>query len=367
MKSQSLTLALVLSAALLPGIAQASPKSSAKSSIRLAQGLTQQQVSAPEIDNFTVNSVAQLTPGTELLFTLQGTPNSNATLTIGNLVTNIPMREVEPGVYQGRYTIRNQDQISENTVVRANLQRGDRFSSVRLQQPLTTNTASNSNTSTTNPSTGSNTGNQGNQSLRIDQFTMQPVQQLDPGTELTFTLVGTPNATATYSIEGVATNLPMQEVSSGTYRATYVIRRQDTFPANTNVVANLQANGQSVRAQLAQGLTANSSGNTNTTTQLPLEVTSPTNNSRVSGTVEVTGRSAPNATINVNVQATNSLAGIVGLNRTIVDRSIQTDAQGNFNFTFQPNISIPGTRYEVSLSAVNGEQTKKETLVLYQQ
>lgn len=325
-----------------------------------ARVIAQQNASAPQIDSFTANSVNQLTPGTELTFTLQGTPNARASLTIGNTARNLPMREVEPGVYEGRYVIRTTDSLTADTAVRANLQRGDQVTSARLSQPLIAATG-------TNTAQNTQSGNSSTQSLAIDRFTVQPVQQLEPGTVLNFNLTGTPNAKATYSIEGVTYNQPMQEVSSGNYQGQYVIRRQDDFTnANNRVTASLQSGNQIVRAQLDQNLA--NSGTTNTsTTQLPLEVLSPENNSRVRGTVEVRGRSLPNTTVAVNVQASTSLAGIVGLDRNILNRTVSTDAQGNFSFSFRPTLTVPGTRYEVSLSATNGNQKNEETLVLIQQ
>ncbi|NJN87030.1 MAG: hypothetical protein HC881_12965, partial [Leptolyngbyaceae cyanobacterium SL_7_1] len=53
-----------------------------------------QQADAPQIDDFSVVPVDALAPGTELVFTLQGTPGARATLTLGNIATNLPMREV---------------------------------------------------------------------------------------------------------------------------------------------------------------------------------------------------------------------------------------------------------------------------------
>lgn len=333
----------------MPGLVQAN--------LQVPTLMAQQSGEAPEIDSFTVNQVNQLVPGTELVFTVQGTPGSIATVTIANVVTNLPLQQTQPGVYEGRYTIRNQDRFTATTSVRANLQQNGRISSVRLQQPLIASTSVNS------PATGSSP----TQAVSIDRFTAQPVQQLEPGTELSFTLVGTPGARATFSIEGVAVNQPMPETANGTYSGRYVIRRQDYFPASgVNVVASLQSNEQTVRAQLDQKLTA-SNGSATTTTQLPLEVISPQANSRVSGVVEVRGRSAPSATVNVNVQATTSLAGLVGINRTLLEQNVQTNAQGEFRFTFRPSISVPGTRYQVNLRATQGNQTSEQTLVLIQQ
>ncbi|UBF30683.1 hypothetical protein K9N68_36590 (plasmid) [Kovacikia minuta CCNUW1] len=85
----------------------------AQAQLKPAALLVQQSTAAPQIDSFRVNPVSQLSPGTELVFTLQGTPNAQAMLTIGTTARNLPMREVEPGYYEGRYTIRIQDQLTE--------------------------------------------------------------------------------------------------------------------------------------------------------------------------------------------------------------------------------------------------------------
>lgn len=337
-----------------PAFAQFQPKSFSL--------LAQQQKTAPSIDSFTVAPVNQLSPGTELVFTLQGTPKSRATLTIGNAVYNLPLRETELGYYEGRYTIRNQDRITKNTSVRANLRLNGQVSSMRLQDPLiTTSTNSNSNRRSNNNTSTTD------QSVVIDRFTVQPVSQLEPGTDLNFTLVGTPNSRATFSIEGVAYNQPMKETSEGNYQGRYVLRRQDDIPSSgTTVTASLKSKGQVVRAHLDQSLLASNSTNASNN-PLPLQILSPQNNSSVNGTIEVRGRSAPNATINVNVQAMTSLGGLVGFNQNVFNRSLKADSQGYFTFTFSPTLSIPGTHYKVDLDSTQGNQTNKEILVLIQQ
>ena len=244
------TTCLVLGIAAVPGLTQTSVPT------------VQQPVpveAAPEIDSFSVEPIAQLTPGNELLFVLEGTPQAQASFTISGVASNLTMREIEPGIYRGRYTIRSGDPITASTIVRANLSRGDQLSSTRLQNSLVSSTAT---TQTGTAQTGT--------------------------------------------------------AQSGT-----------------------------------------------TASQMPLTILSPAPNTRIKGSVEVTGHSAPQTTINVKVKANNSFAGVVGINRDVFDRDIQTDAQGNFKFDFQSTIGIPGTRYEMSLTAANGSQP--QTLVLIQQ
>ncbi|HEY9905976.1 MAG TPA: hypothetical protein V6D18_00035 [Thermosynechococcaceae cyanobacterium] len=361
----STTIALAVASSLLGEVAQAKPEAATTAqqttqqiAQQVAQQVAQQTADAPQIDRFSVSSFDRLTPGTELVFTLEGTPGSRATLTVGSLARNLPMRETEPGVYEGRYTVRSQDQITQDTIVRGNLQRGNQTASVRLQQALVPSAAQ------VNPTQPVQSGNS---VLTIERFTAQPVQSLEPGTELKFTLTGTPRAAATFSIDGVTFDQPLQETTSGTYEGRYVIRRQDDFSKvnNTAITANLRLNNQAVRSRLDQALVAGT-GTSTPSDQLALEILSPQANTRVRGAVEVKGRSAPNATIAVNVRAANSLAGLIGFDQNILTRTIEADAQGNFTLSFRSPVSVPGTRYDISFNATKGTQTKQETLVLYQ-
>lgn len=308
-----------------------------------------QNTAAPQIESFRVEPVEELTPGSELVFTLEGTPKAKVTMTIQNVASNIPMREVRAGYYEARYTIKSQDRISDNTAIRANLQQGKRGANATLEESLVAGESDNS--------------SQG-ESLSINQFTVQNVENLEPGTELVFTLSGTPDANATYSIEGITYDQPMREVSEGRYEGRYVIRRQDAFPTSgMKATASLKEGEQVVRARLDRDL---STSNASSREELPLEIISPNNNSQVGDTVEVRGRSAPNATVTVNVTAKNNVLGVVGLDRNVASRTVEADSQGNFSFSFKPSGVVPGTRYEISFSASKGQQTKQETLVLVQ-
>lgn len=313
-----------------------------------------QSTSTPRISSFSVEPVDDLSPGRELVFSVEGTPKATVTMTIGKVARNIPMREVRPGYYEARYTIRQQDRITEETAIQANLQKGNRGATARLQDSLiaTDDFESEDNSA---------------QGLAIDRFTAQNVENLEPGTELVFTLNGTPKANATFSIDGVTYDQPMREVSAGRYEGRYVIRRQDAFASSgTQVTASLEKGERVVRARLDKNLVASNNSSTSSSAELPLEIISPNNNSQVADMVEVVGKSEPGSTVSINVTAKNSLAGVVGLDRSIYNQSVQADSQGNFRFSFKPSNLIPGTRYEISLSASKGTKTTQESLVLVQ-
>ncbi|MCL5802112.1 MAG: hypothetical protein M1283_06335 [Gammaproteobacteria bacterium] len=218
-------LALFVSAVIAPGLAQAAP------------------VVKPQIDSFEVDAVERLEAGTDLVFTLEGTPDSKATLRITGVKRIISMQEIEPGIYEAEYTIKLKDRLTANTVVRASLRRGKRVATAKLDQPLMIAKAAP--VATPKPVLPV-----------IEQFRMVPVQEMDPGTELKFTLKGTPNAKVGFAIEGVAENLPLVEApaGSGVYEGRYTIRRNDNFPQGVNIsaTATLVLGEQSAHARLEQ-------------------------------------------------------------------------------------------------------------------
>ncbi len=417
-------------------------------------------VPAPVINSFSVEPVESLTAGNDLIFTVTGTPGGKASVRIRGVTRTINLNEVDPGEYEGEYTIRSHDKITAKSTIRATLRKkGMSSRRTPLDEPLVVTSAS------TVPATSSTpTPTQG--PLSIELFTLTPVDAIEPGTDLNFKLTGTPRAKASFTIEGVISNTPMTETTAGSrvYEARYTIRRQDNFPPGVKITGTLTQGSETVSKRLDQPLVKDndppliknlvpqnnelvaaqsrlfisasfddgagsgvdprsvliklngrditsqavitpgffsyqpssslSLGNhqvevsakdlagqsvrtnwrfevvsSNVPTRLPLEITSPANNAQISGSVpvEVRGRSAPNIDIKVQVNATASLAGLFGINQDILNSTVRTDAQGNFSFNFQPRFAVPGTRYEVKLSASDGNQTREQTLVLFPQ
>ena len=412
----------------------------------------------PEISDFSIVAQQPLTPGTDIDFTLEGTPRGQASVRLSGVKKNIILSEVSSGVYEGTYTISRRDQLGTQPTARAMLRL--RGMTTISTQALAASVAGappvivpQSVAPPVKPPVAA--------LPVIERFAVIPVARIEPGAELRFAATGTPGARALLTIDGVVRDLVMSEVRPGNYEGAYTIRRNDNFPASLNITMTLEANGQVSRSRLNQALLVDArpptiknlsprnnevvSGNPisvsatfddmggvgvdpktvklmiggrdqtrsasitpqfmtwrgdlpagtypvevtaadnagNAVRQnwsfvvaglqapvaaLPLDITSPANNAQVpAGVIEVRGRTAPDTKVDVQVQAIAALAGIFGINQQIFNQSIRSDAAGNFSFRFQPQIPVPGARYESTITATRGDQTREVRLVLFQQ
>jgi len=71
-----------------------------------------------------------------LHFTLYGTPDGRANLSIKGVKGKILLPEVNKGEYSGSYTIRNRDKIASRSAVTANLAIGESFTRVTLGKAM---------------------------------------------------------------------------------------------------------------------------------------------------------------------------------------------------------------------------------------
>ncbi|MDP2857301.1 MAG: copper amine oxidase N-terminal domain-containing protein [Bacillota bacterium] len=70
-----------------------------------------------QITSFSHNATAPLRAGSRLTVTLRGTPGGTASFDIFGVDSDVAMRQVSPGVYQGIYTVRTQDNVGTAVVV----------------------------------------------------------------------------------------------------------------------------------------------------------------------------------------------------------------------------------------------------------
>jgi hypothetical protein len=89
-----------------------------------------------QVEEFDVEQVPQLSSGARLKFSLYGTLGAEATLQIEGAQRVLRLREVQPGMYEGTYTIDAQDQIRPDARVTAVLRRGNQVAASVLEEPL---------------------------------------------------------------------------------------------------------------------------------------------------------------------------------------------------------------------------------------
>jgi hypothetical protein len=95
-----------------------------------------QPPSAPRVDGFDVEQVSALVPGTQLNFSVFGSTGATALLQIEGARYPVVLAEVQPGVYEGSYTIEAQDQIAADSRVTAELSMRDKVARSVLAEPL---------------------------------------------------------------------------------------------------------------------------------------------------------------------------------------------------------------------------------------
>jgi hypothetical protein len=311
---------------------------------------------AQQINALNVNADSGVAPGSTLHFTLEGTPRSQAQLTLNDGRLVVAMRETARGVYRGSYTVKRSDNIDPQGLIRTKLTTGNRWVATNFTYPS-------SFLASVQPQAPA-------VAARINRFEARPDGAMEPGGTVRFVLNGAPGGQASMNIPGVARNIALNEQRPGVYRGSYTIRRGDNLQAFSSAAATLRVGNNAVSANLTEPLNVNTNSmGAAPSTVLPLQVLSHNNNGTIdTGLAQVRGRTAPNATVRVRVDAVPPLIGQrLGVAQQLVNTSVRADANGEFVFSFDPrSLPIPGTRYEVTLNADDGRQTAESKLTLTQ-
>ncbi len=207
-------------------------------------------VAAPRIDGFDVEPASRLTAGNDLIFTLYGSPGGTAAVRINGVVDRFPLEEVEAGVYEGTYTIKRRDRITAEAMVTANLRVGNRIATDILDESLLAGAVSRSDAKRAADAAALAA------IPRINRFEVDPVSRLNSGTDLFFSLSGSPGGKASVRINGVKGKLSMEEVAAGVYEGTYTIKDRDRISANSVTTATLRRSDREASAILGQSLLA---------------------------------------------------------------------------------------------------------------
>ncbi len=190
------------------------------------------------VDSFGVNQLQALQPGSELAFSLSGTPGASIVLTMAGATGDVPMSEVRPGTYQGAYTVRLRDRMSAASLVTAQITKDGQTSSVYLDQSMVRGARS-----PAPPPVA-----------RITKFTVSAPERTRPGDVLVFSLLGQPAGKAHVSVEGVADSIALTEVRRGVYEGRYTVRRDDDVSRDLVATGFLLLNRQEVSQRFERRL-----------------------------------------------------------------------------------------------------------------
>ena len=310
--------------------------------------------SSMAIERFVMRPMGRIEPGRELRFRLVGTPGADAWLDIPGVIRGVDLEEVRPGVYEGRYTVRRRDDAAAFGRAVATLRNGNQRATARVdlrgrdedfgQAPAGRDDRAPLITDLT-PANGERIGERGRTHISA--------HLADEGSGI--------------DRDSVHLRLNGRDVGPDVRVSESEIHyRADLDPGR--YTAELTVRDRAGNAT-TKAWTFDVMPDRVGTGPLPLTVTNYRDNAVVdaNGNLAIQGRTAPFANVRVQVESVANVAGVLGLSQPVADQTVQADRNGNFGVNLNPRgLPIPGTRYDVRLTATSGNQTAEERLTLIQ-
>ena len=293
------------------------------------------------IERFQAMGLERVEPGSELRFSLEGPPGAVAFVDLPGINNNVPLREVRPGRYEGSYTIRRSDNMDFSAPVVATLRAGDRTVTANIAAPQVAGDNRPPAIVNMSPREGDTVAG-GPFTVVSGNFADRRGSGVDPNS-VRILLSGR-------NVTGGAQITP----ESFSYRAPLPPGRH-----TVDVTARDRA-GNTVRRNWSFEVAGGPAN-------VQIQVLSHSNNGQVDGNgTHVRGRTSPFASVNVRVDAVPPVVGQFGVAQQVFSRTLQADANGNFDFTFNSPFPVPGTRYDISMVASKADVTHEARLVLFQ-
>lgn len=313
------------------------------------QAPVQVQARAPgprmAIERFFIRSSGPVEAGRELRFRLVGAPGGDARMDIPGVVQGVDLRETRPGEYEGTYTVRRRDDPEAFRTAVATLERGDDRVTARLQ------------------------------------FNQPPqITDLLPANGDRVTARGRTHIAARITDEGGAVDPSRVRLRLNGRDVTADARitpdevhfRADLDPGRYAVELTARDNGGNMTTKtwtfdvVPDRQAAGPGGG-----DLPLQLTSHRNEAPVDadGNLLIQGRTVPHATVRVRVEQTSVAGRRAGVPMDVFDETVQADRNGVFSAAVQPRGragTLPGTRFEVRVTASSGNQAAEERITLVQ-
>jgi hypothetical protein len=306
------------------------------------------------VERFVMRPMGRLEPGRELHFRLNGAPGADAWMDIPGVINGVDLAETRPGVYEGSYTIRRRDNLDAFGRAVATLRSGNQRTTARLDLSARDDDVRAAGRddrppviADLTPANGERVGDRGRAriSARLD----------DEGSGI--------------DRDSVRLRLNGRDVTSEVRVSSNDVNyRGDLDPGRytAELTVRDRAGNTTTKAwtfDVAPGGDRVGSG------PFPLTVTSHRDNAVVDahGNLAIQGRTAPLANVRVQVESVANVAGLLGVSQPVADQTVQADRNGNFSAMISPRgLPIPGTRYDVRLTASSGNQTAEERLTLIQ-
>jgi hypothetical protein len=359
----------------------------------VAQPAAAQQQAAPAVTSMALNADAGLSPGSTLRLQVQATPYArSASVALGDSGVVVQLQPQSPGTFTGAYVVRRADRIDPLQLMTARVSDGQRtisrsFSFPPAFQALAMGAqASGSRADDRQDRREERQERQERREERREarndrsapQITgMSPAHgerigergRAEVSAKLADEGSGIDKASVRLRLGGrdvtAETRVTDDEVSfrgdldPGRYTAELTVRDQAgnmTSKSWTFDIVERQRDRDRDRVGAAP------------VGDLPLRVTSHDDNARIdaAGPLVIQGRTAPHATVRVQVESVANVAGLLGLTQPVMDQTLQADGAGNFNFAVAPGpFAVPGARYDVRLTSTRGSQTAQERLTLH--
>lgn len=351
----------------------------------VAQPVAAQQRAAPAITSMALNADAGLAPGSTLRFQLTASPNlPQARVALGDSGVTVDLEQKGPGKYSGSYVVRRADRIDPSQLMTVRVSDGSHAWSRSFSYPPAFQALA---------ASGDDRGErraerreerreerqerrEERREARNDRSAPQ-ITEIAPAHGDRIGERGRAHITARLSDVGagidpssVRLSLGGRDVTSDTrVTAEGIDYRSDLEPGRYTAELTVRDHADNMTRKqwtfdvLERNRDRVGSG------PLPLQVTSHNDNAVVDagGRVVLQGRTAPHATVRVQVDSILSAGGF-GVAQPMMDQTVQADRNGHFNVPIAAGgLVLPGTRYDVRLTSTAGNQTAQERLTLHRQ
>lgn len=177
----------------------------------------------------------------------------------------------------------------------------------------------------------------GNETSREWRFTVIPTallssvvalpddRPLNFGDVLTIKAVGAPGSKATFTLGAKVKDQPLKEDSPGVYIGSYTVQKQDVMVAVPVSVTVTDVRGRTATQRATNVVTVTAGP-----PEIPI-IDQPQDGASVGGSVVLSGRSLPNATIKVTVRYAGKRASILSASGLIGEVTAKADATGRWS------------------------------------